>query len=116
MIQLFQNLIGNAMKFYGNNRSPLIRIYSRPFKGDKEAEAYRIFVVDNGIGFNEKYQNKVFTPFQRLHGRSEYKGVGMGLAICKKIVESHGGEITAKSEPGKGSTFVVTLPASRKRG
>jgi signal transduction histidine kinase len=72
-------------------------------------------VDDNGIGFNEKALGKIFAPFQRLHGRSEYEGVGMGLAICKKIVERHGGEITAKSELGRGSTFIVTLPANRKQ-
>ncbi|MFO7461474.1 MAG: ATP-binding protein, partial [Desulfatiglandales bacterium] len=70
---------------------------------------------DNGIGFDEKYLDKIFVPFQRLHGRGAYGGVGMGLAICKKIVERHGGEITAKSEPGRGSAFIVTLPAKAKK-
>jgi light-regulated signal transduction histidine kinase (bacteriophytochrome) len=116
MIQLFQNLIGNALKFQGNKRPPLIKIYARTVEGAKEVEAYRIFVEDNGIGFDEKYLDKVFAPFQRLNGRSEYEGVGMGLAICRKIVERHGGEITAQSEPGKGSTFVVTLPARLQEG
>jgi hypothetical protein len=90
-------------------------VSARPVVSAKKVEAYRIFVDDNGIGFNEKALGKIFAPFQRLHGRSEYEGVGMGLAICKKIVERHGGEITAKSELGRGSTFIVTLPANRKQ-
>ena len=74
-----------------------------------------ICVEDNGIGFDERYLDKIFHPFQRLHGRnSPYDGVGIGLAICKKIMTRHGGEITAKSEAGKGSTFIVTFPAERK--
>jgi signal transduction histidine kinase len=70
----------------------------------------RIVVEDNGIGFDEQYLERIFAPFQKLHGRSEYEGTGMGLAICKKIVERHGGSITAKSTPGKGSLFVIDLP------
>jgi chemotaxis family two-component system sensor kinase Cph1 len=116
MIRLFQNLIANALKFNGTNRSPFIKISAGSVKGTGGAEAYRIFVEDNGIGFNEKYLDKVFAPFERLHGRSEYEGVGMGLAICRKIVERHGGEITAQSELGKGSTFIVTLPAKHQEG
>ncbi len=65
---------------------------------------------DNGIGFNEKYLDRIFNVFQRLHGRSEYDGTGIGLAICRKIVERHQGSITAKSEPGRGAKFIVTLP------
>jgi signal transduction histidine kinase len=71
----------------------------------------QIIVEDNGIGFEEQYLDRIFAPFRRSHGRSEYKGTGMGLAICKKIVERHGGSITAKSIPGKGSTFIITLPS-----
>jgi PAS domain S-box-containing protein len=115
MIQLFQNLIGNAMKFHGKDGTPLVKIYARPVVGAKKADAYRIFVEDNGIGFDEKALGKIFTPFQRLHGGSEYEGVGMGLAICKKIVERHGAQITAKSELGKGSTFTIELPVKQGR-
>jgi signal transduction histidine kinase len=71
-------------------------------------------VKDNGIGFDEKYLDRIFQPFQRLHGRSEYEGTGMGLAICRKIVERHSGTITAKSISGKGSTFIITLPIKQK--
>jgi PAS domain S-box-containing protein len=115
MTLLFQNLIGNALKFHGKDGTPLIKVYARPVVEGEEVKAYRIFVEDNGIGFNEKYLDKVFSPFQRLHGRSEYEGVGMGMPICKKILERHGGEITAKSELGKGSTFIVTLPSRQRR-
>jgi signal transduction histidine kinase/HAMP domain-containing protein len=112
MIQLFQNLVANALKFQYENVVPRLRIYSH--KAGKSRSGNRmlheICVEDNGIGFDEKYLDKIFLPFQRLHGRGGYEGVGMGLAICKKIVERHGGEITAKSEPGKGTTFTVTLP------
>lgn len=113
MERLFQNLIGNALKFHGQE-APLIRIRAEPdvdtgIKGIQVPQC-RIFVEDNGIGFDEKYLDRIFTLFQRLHGRSEYEGAGMGLAICRKIVERHGGSITAKSKPGEGSTFIVTLP------
>jgi PAS domain S-box-containing protein len=105
--QLFQNLISNALKYRSNQR-PVIRIYTNPSSEDGFNE---IHVGDNGIGFDEMHIDKIFKPFQRLHGKSSpYQGTGMGLAICRKIVESHGGSITAKSEPGKGSTFIVKLP------
>ncbi len=107
MRQLFQNLIGNALKFHKESESPLINVRCAE-NGDGQ---YRIVVEDNGIGFEEQYIERVFAPFHRLHGRSSpYEGTGMGLAICKKIVERHGGSITAESEPGKGSTFIVRLP------
>jgi PAS domain S-box-containing protein len=102
--QLFQNLIANALKFHGAEQ-PHIKIYSR--RTDHDCP---IFVEDNGIGFDEKYLDRIFVPFQRLHGKSAYEGTGMGLAICRKIVERHGGSITAKSKLGEGSTFIVTLP------
>jgi two-component system, LuxR family, sensor kinase FixL len=116
MIQLFQNLIGNALKFQRENETPRVSIYSgRSGKGEgRKQREHEIRVEDNGIGFDEKYLDKIFVPFQRLHGRNDYEGLGMGLAICKKIVERHGGQITARSELGKGSTFIVTLPAKQK--
>jgi len=107
MRQLFQNLIGNAMKYQYKGNKPLVKIYS-----EIEGDTCRIFVEDNGIGFEEKYVDVIFKPFQRLHGlSSEYEGTGMGLAICRKIVERHGGSITAASQPEKGSRFIITLPA-----
>jgi len=110
MRQVFQNLIANSLKYYRSEVKPQIRIYSNEDNG-----GYRIFVEDNGIGFDEKYLEKIFQPFQRLHGKNEYTGTGIGLAICKKIVERHGGTITARSTPGKGSTFIVILPTNRLR-
>lgn len=111
MIQLFQNLVGNALKFQEGDEGPRVRIFTGK---STNPSMHEIYIEDNGIGFDQRYVDKIFLPFQRLHGRSaSYEGVGMGLAICKKIVERHGGEIQAKSEPGKGSTFIVTLPAKR---
>jgi PAS domain S-box-containing protein len=108
MRQLFQNLIGNALKFHKPGEKPMVQVRSVSDTGS----GCRIIVEDNGIGLDEQYLDRIFAPFQRLHGRSEYEGTGMGLAICKKIVERHGGSITAKSTPGKGSTFLITLRQS----
>lgn len=104
MRQVFLNLIGNALKF--SEARPFIRISARSHEGRLE-----ISVEDNGIGFDETKVDAIFRPFQRLHGRSAYEGKGMGLAIVKRIVERHGWKISARSRPGKGSTFVLTLPA-----
>lgn len=117
--QLFQNLLNNALKFHGEER-PLIRVSGKkanrplPKVGGMNEPCIEILVEDNGIGFDEKYLDRIFLPFQRLHGRSQYEGTGIGLAICRKIVERHGGTITAKSIPGKGSTFIVILPVKQK--
>jgi light-regulated signal transduction histidine kinase (bacteriophytochrome) len=118
MRQLLQNLIGNALKFHRENEPPFIRIYSQII-GEQEQESAeesvsptlcQITVEDNGIGFDQKYCDRIFQVFQRLHGRSEYQGTGMGLAICRKIVERHNGSITVESTPGQGAKFIVTLP------
>jgi PAS domain S-box-containing protein len=110
MRQLFGNLIGNALKYRGEEK-PIIRIYNVPSSVEP---LHEIHVEDNGIGFDEIFLDKIFKPFQRLHGLSSpYQGTGMGLAICQKIAESHGGSITAKSQPGKGSTFIVRLPKKK---
>jgi PAS domain S-box-containing protein len=110
MRQLLQNLIGNAIKFHRPGISPHIRIYSQPTAND----CIQLIVADNGIGFEMEYASHLFKPFHRLVGKTAYEGSGMGLAICQKIVERHGGSITAQSEPGVGSTFTVTLPRKPK--
>jgi PAS domain S-box-containing protein len=112
MRQLLQNLIGNALKFHRKEVEPVVKIYSQLLSEpeDVSAEQCQIIVEDNGIGFNEKYLDRIFNVFQRLHGRSEYDGTGIGLAICRKIVERHQGSITARSEPGQGAKFIVALP------
>jgi PAS domain S-box-containing protein len=115
MRQLFQNVIINSMKFHGEE-NPVIKIYAKPGsvcrEGDDhpEGKAYQVFVEDNGIGFDAQYLDRIFALFQRLHGRSAYEGTGMGLAICRRIVERHKGCITARSSPGDGATFIITLP------
>ena len=110
MRQLLQNMIGNALKFHRKQEPPLVKIYSETFTNEQLGSDYcQIIVKDNGIGFDEKYLDRIFNVFQRLHGRTEYEGTGMGLAICRKIVERHQGTITAKSEPGKGASFIITL-------
>jgi len=109
MRQLFQNLIGNSLKYCREGVSPVVKINCL-LTGNNYID---IILEDNGIGFEEEYIERIFQPFQRLHGRSAYEGTGMGLAICKKIVEHHNGNITAKSTVGKGSTFIVTIPANR---
>jgi light-regulated signal transduction histidine kinase (bacteriophytochrome) len=115
--QLFYNLIENAIKYSRTDILPKITITSgnvnKKTNGIKSIY-YRITVSDNGIGFEQKYAQNIFKPFQRLHGRSEYSGTGIGLAICKKIVENHKGTITATGKPGKGSTFVIELPAEEE--
>jgi light-regulated signal transduction histidine kinase (bacteriophytochrome) len=105
MRQLFQNLIGNALKFRRQEDGPQIRV-----RAESTGTMHRIIVEDNGIGFEQKYAERIFGIFQRLHGRGEYEGTGIGLAVCQKIVKRHGGEIAATSVPGHGATFVVTLP------
>ncbi len=110
MRQLLQNLIGNALKFHRKQEPPFVKIYSETTTNRQlSSDLCQIIVKDNGIGFDEKYLDRIFNVFQRLHGRTEYEGTGMGLAICRKIVERHQGTITAKSEPGKGASFIVTL-------
>lgn len=111
MHQLLQNLIGNALKFHKENVPPVIKIYGELTTSNSNAERmYQLYIEDNGIGFDEKHLDRIFLPFQRLHGRTAYEGTGIGAAIVKKIVDHHGGNITARSELGHGSTFIISLP------
>jgi signal transduction histidine kinase len=104
--QLFQNLIANAIKFHKAEMPPVVVVKGQPLSNGY----WEIAVSDNGIGFEVQHIDRVFRPFHRLHGRGEYEGCGMGLAICRKIAARHGGDITARSAPGAGSVFVTTLP------
>lgn len=116
--QLFQNLISNAIKFTKENTPPVVEIKSEILKGDlllyenlNPAKDYcKISISDNGIGFEEQYSTKIFALFQRLHTRNEYQGTGIGLAVCKKIVEKHNGQIHVSSQPNQGTTFTIILP------
>ncbi len=129
MRQLLQNLIGNALKFQAPGAVPMVKIDAQlvtreqireeavfknpPPAADPEDKFCVLTVQDNGIGFDEQYLEKIFAVFQRLHGRGEYEGTGVGLAVCRRITDRHGGLITAQSKPGEGSTFVVILPLRR---
>ncbi len=105
MRQVFQNLIQNALKFQPDDNLPRVHIDSHT----TENQSIQIIVEDNGIGFDEKYLERILKPFQRLHTRSEFTGVGMGLSICDKIVARHGGSLSARSELGKGTAFIITI-------
>lgn len=107
ILQLFQNIIGNAIK-YRSNLPPVIDI-----SFDEEQAFYKFAIADNGIGIDPKFFHKIFIIFQRLHNREEYSGTGIGLAICKKIIDKHGGRIWVESNPGHGTTFYFTLPKSK---
>lgn len=105
MHQLLQNIIGNALKFHREDIPPHVSV-----RASSERGIASITVEDNGIGFEEKYLDRIFTIFQRLHGRQEYEGTGVGLAVCRRITERHGGTISATSLPGHGSCFTIRLP------
>jgi len=119
--QLFQNLLSNALKYSKQDVPPVISIRYRTIKGkeapvslteaEKELPFHLIEVKDNGIGFEQKEAERIFQMFQRLHGKTEYEGTGIGLAIVQKVVENHRGYIWATSAPGAGATFTVLLPA-----
>ena len=113
MSQLFQNLLSNAIRYHKDNIAPVIKIMAGKLsgKGGNRNNGYcELRVADNGIGFDMDYRDRIFQPFERLHDRNKYEGTGIGLAICRKIVERHGGQITVQSETGKGTTFIIILP------
>ncbi len=121
MLQLFQNLISNAIKFQRDGTQPRVGISAKTLDNAESLagsmpgdEISQIMVADNGIGFDETYLDRIFQVFQRLHSRSEYEGTGIGLAVCRKIADRHGGTITAKSAEGQGATFIVTLPVKQR--
>jgi two-component system CheB/CheR fusion protein len=121
--QVFQNILSNALKFskpdvpcFISIGADMVQDKNADSPVDENGQWVRISIRDNGIGFNEKYLPKIFTIFQRLHTRKEYDGTGIGLAICKKIVEKHGGLITATSVENEGSTFIMVLPLKQKAG
>lgn len=117
MRQLLQNLVSNGLKFHREDTKPVVGISARvwPANGSTPLGLCEITVKDNGIGFEEKYVDNIFNIFQRLHGRGQYEGTGIGLAVCRKIAEHHGGTITARSTIGEGSRFVVTLPVKQPK-
>jgi signal transduction histidine kinase len=116
MRQLFQNLISNALKYSSCDTPPCIEVFPLPPpENPGRRRICRIVVKDNGIGFDSCFQEQIFGMFKRLHGRDEYNGTGIGLAICKKIVERHGGSISAHSSAGKGAEFIVELPLRQKK-
>jgi light-regulated signal transduction histidine kinase (bacteriophytochrome) len=104
LVQLLQNLIGNAIKFHGEG-APRVHVST-----ERSGRQWVFSVRDNGIGIDPQYQDRIFQVFQRLHSRDKYPGTGIGLAVCKRIVDRHGGRIWFESEAGKGTTFHFTLP------
>ncbi len=113
--QVFQNLLANALKFRSPDRPPVVHVSAEPLRiGD--APGWRLTFADNGIGFEDKYADRIFGPFQRLHGRQDYEGTGIGLAIVRRIVERHRGTIRAQGRPGEGATFILEMPERQPEG
>jgi len=110
LVQLFQNLVGNAIKYQPPGAAPRVHV-SATINGGRK---WQFAVRDNGLGIDAQYFDRIFGMFQRLHKRDEYAGTGIGLAICKKIVERHGGNISVESKPGEGSTFHFALAAAKE--
>jgi PAS domain S-box-containing protein len=115
MRQILQNLIGNALKFIREGVTPVVQVRSRVYM-ENEQEWCEIRVIDNGIGFEQQYAERIFQIFQRLHGRKTFEGTGIGLAICRKIAERHNGTLIAQGELNQGATFIFTLPTHQPQG
>jgi len=115
MRQILQNLIGNALKFLREGVTPVVQVRSRVYM-ENEQEWCEIRVIDNGIGFEQQYAERIFQIFQRLHGRKTFEGTGIGLAICRKIAERHNGTLIAQGELDQGATFIFTLPTHQLKG
>src|ERR1051326_1193325 len=110
MRQVFYNLINNAIKFRKQNVEPVINIHSEVISSKDQSPRYKISISDNGIGFDSKYSDEIFMVFKRLHSFHEFEGSGVGLSICKKIIEKHNGSIVGEGAPGEGATFIIELP------
>jgi signal transduction histidine kinase len=116
MRQLLQNLIGNAIKFRRPGVAPRVEVSARPApRSAAEDVLWELRVADNGIGVDPAHAEKIFKPFERLHGHAAFEGSGLGLAVCARIVERHGGRIRAEGQPGVGTTLIVTIPAAHRR-
>jgi light-regulated signal transduction histidine kinase (bacteriophytochrome) len=121
MRQVFQNIIGNALKFHRKDVAPYIKVYAiiRNQKNENSWEDEDLFCdltfEDNGIGIDQQYYQRIFGVFQRLHGKDEYEGTGVGLAICQKIIQHHNGEIRVESIVGSGTKFIISLPVKQKK-
>jgi signal transduction histidine kinase len=131
MRQLLQNVISNALKFHAPDATPIVKVEARVVTRDEvkddagmpkppptanvDDKFCILTIKDNGIGFEEQYLEKIFAVFQRLHGRCEYEGTGVGLAVCRRITDRHGGLITAQSKLGEGATFIIILPMKQPK-
>ena len=122
LTQLLTNIINNGLKYHRKDVPPTIKITCQILEGTAVSppqigtrEMVQLTISDNGIGFDEKYVDRIFEPFQRLHGRNEFEGTGIGLAICKKIIERHNGNITARSIEGEGTNFIIQLPLKQHK-
>ena len=123
MSQLFGNLISNALKYSKSDVAPIIQIYGGDLPDDRKSKYeidqnvsyYQIDIKDNGIGFDQKYADQIFNIFQRLHGKDEFAGTGIGLAMCRKIMQNHNGDIVAKSQEGIGTTFSIIIPKTHEK-
>ena len=113
LYQLFYNLINNSLKFTREGVKPVIRI-SSAIAGEPGEQSARIIVEDNGIGFEQQYAERIFESFARLNSKDQYEGTGLGLSLCKRIVERHGGSIIAKGKINEGASFVIYLPMEQK--